>query len=285
MKGIEKLREKLPDYTGKRIYRFSIIAIVTFTCSLIFQIGADSLPRLLIQVPFMQFIAPFTPVLGPLLIVTIGLLIVYKFWRVREKQLEKFHDRAYQKSFKYVAVGIPMVFSVIAHSFIPLDLLVSFNRTRNLTWYLATPLTSLLPDAPVAFLYIRLILFLIFFLIGVNVMIKTLKVFGIDYMALVYVYYPSESKLQNHEIYSILRHPTYHALALLCIGNIFLRFSIYSIIYFLIFMIGINIHLKYVEEKELISRFGDSYRKYRKEVPAFFVKLKDLKKYFRFILR
>ena len=113
---------------------------------------------------------------------------------------------------------------------------------------------------------------------------KTLKVFGIDNMALVYVYYPEESNLQNHEIYSILRHPTYHGLMLISIGSIFLRFSIYSIIYFIIFIVGINIHLKFVEERELIKRFGDSYLNYKKTVPAFLVKVRDLKKYYHFII-
>ncbi|MFX1305028.1 MAG: methyltransferase family protein, partial [Promethearchaeota archaeon] len=86
-----------------------------------------------------------------------------------------------------------------------------------------------------------------------------------------------------HEIYSILRHPTYHTLMLFSIGSIFFRFSIYSIIYFLIFIIGINIHIKFVEERELIKRFGEQYIKYKKNVPALFVRFKDLKKYLSFI--
>jgi hypothetical protein len=44
-------------------------------------------------------------------------------------------------------------------------------------------------------------------------------------------------------------------------------------------------HLKYVEEKELIQRFGQGYKKYRENVPAFFVKLKDLKKYFSILCK
>ncbi|GAH80821.1 unnamed protein product, partial [marine sediment metagenome] len=63
-----------------------------------------------------------------------------------------------------------------------------------------------------------------------------------------------------------------------------LRFAIYSVIYFLIFLVGMKIHLKLVEEKELIERFGEQYKKYRENVPAFFVKLKDFKKYFSILL-
>jgi protein-S-isoprenylcysteine O-methyltransferase Ste14 len=116
-------------------------------------------------------------------------------------------------------------------------------------------------------------------------MSKTLKAFGIDYMGLVYIYYPEDSTLQNHEIYSILRHPTYHSLMLLSIGGIFLRTSIYSIIYLIIFLIGFNIHTKFIEEKELIERFGEEYKKYKEKVPAFFVRVRDLKKYFSFVFK
>ncbi|MFX1452514.1 MAG: hypothetical protein ACFFCM_16880, partial [Promethearchaeota archaeon] len=62
-------------------------------------------------------------------------------------------------------------------------------------------------------------------------------------------------------------------------------FSMYSILYFLIFLIGINIHLKFVEEKELIERFGEDYIKYKKMVPALFIRFKDLKKYFSIIFK
>jgi len=34
------------------------------------------------------------------------------------------------------------------------------------------------------------------------------------------------------------------------------------------------IHIHFVEEKELMDRFGDSYREYRNENPAFFIPLK-----------
>jgi protein-S-isoprenylcysteine O-methyltransferase Ste14 len=72
---------------------------------------------------------------------------------------------------------------------------------------------------------------------------------------------------------------------LLCIGGIFLRTSIYSIIYLIIFLIGFNIHIKFIEEKELIERFGKEYKKYKEKVPAFFVRVRDLKKYFSFVFK
>jgi len=285
MKGMDKLREKLPDYRGKRIYRFIVIGFIVFFCSLILQLLLDSLPRLFLHLTFLQILSPLTPIIGSLLLVIFGFLIISNFWRIRDKQLIKFGERAYQKSFRYVVFGIPMLFSVIVHSYFPSDFLVSYNTTRSLSWYLGNPISDFFDNITVCFFYLRLSLFLIFFIMGLIVIRKSLKIFGIDYMALVYVYYPEESALQNHDIYAILRHPTYHGLALLFIGSIFLRFSIYSIIYFIVYLIGINIHLKFVEEKELIERFGEIYRIYKKNVPALFVKLRDLKKYFHFIIK
>jgi protein-S-isoprenylcysteine O-methyltransferase Ste14 len=285
MKGIDKLREKLPDYQGKRIYWLISATPLIFLFSIGFQLLLDSSPRLFPDIIILQILAPFMPILGSLIVLTVGLIIVYNIWRVREKNLNKYQERAYQKSFKFIVIGIPMVISVIIHTFFPTDFIKSYQDRNSISWYLANGFINFFDTFSEIFFYLRLILFFFFLFLGMAVINRALKIFGIDYMGLVYLYYPQESKLQNHEIYSVLRHPTYHTLMLWSIGSLFLRCSIYSIAFFLIFMIGINIHLKYVEEKELIERFGDSYRKYKKEVPAFFVKWRDLKKYFKFIFR
>lgn len=285
MKGVEKLKEKLPDYQGKRIFKFIIIAAIMIISSLIFQLVADSLPRILIEVPFLQVLAPLTPIFGSLVIVIIGFMLVYSFWRNKEKYLKKYGELAYQKAFKFVVTGVPMVITVVIHSFFPSDFIVPYQDNQNLSWYLGTPILEIFFGFSIVFFYIRMALWIIFVGLGMAVVRRALEIFGIDYMGLVYVYYPNESTLQDHEIYSILRHPTYHTLLLFSIGSIFFRFSIYSIIYFLIFIIGINIHLKFVEEKELIQRFGEQYIKYKENVPAFLVRFKNLKKYFRIIFR
>jgi len=284
MKGIDQLRKKLPDYQGRKIRVFVVIAIIVFVTSLLFQSVLDSIPRIFRSIDILQIIAPLSPIIGPLIIISIGFSVVRKFWRVRDKYLSKYGIKAYQKAFKFVAIGIPMLFSVIAHSFIPNDLIATYRFDDTLTHYLGVPISGLILGFPSYIFYIRLGLSILFVGLGIIVIFKALHFFGIDSMALLYVFYPEESTLQNHEIYSILRHPTYHGLMLISIGSIFFRFSIYSVIYFLIFLVGINIHIKYVEEKELIQRFGGEYKKYRETVPAFFVRLKDVKKYFSILL-
>ena len=285
MKGLEKLRAKLPDYQGKKIFKFVIIFAIMVISSILFQLLMDSLPRIFINVSSLQVLAPFTPIFGSLIMLFIGFILIWTFWRSRDKYLSKYGELAYQKAIKFGVFGLPMVISVMIHSFFPIDLIVQYQDTYNISWYLGTPITDLLFNSSIIFFYIRLVLWIIFVGLGMAVIRKALKIFGIDYMGLVYVYYPDESTLQDHEIYSILRHPTYHTIMLFSIGSIFFRFSIYSIIYFIIFIIGINIHLKFVEEKELIQRFGDSYKKYKENVPALFVRFRDLKQYFSIIFK
>ena len=285
MKGLDKLKEKLPDYQGTKIRKFLVVAFIVFISSLLFQLIADSLPRFFRNIVILQILAPFFPILGSIIILSIGFTLVHSFWRVRDKYLSEFGELAYQKAFKFIVTSIPMIISVTVHGFFPSDFLVPFNDSQNLNWYLAYPILDLFFNFSIISLVIRLLFFFSLFSFLLVFMSKTLKAFGIDYMGLVYIYYPEDSTLQNHEIYSILRHPTYHSLMLLSIGGIFLRTSIYSIIYLIIFLIGFNIHLKFIEEKELIERFGEGYKKYKEKVPAFFVRVKDLKKYFSFVFK
>ena len=285
MKGLEKLKEKLPNYQGKRLLRFMIIVAIIILSSLAFQLFVDSLPRIFSGVTLLQTIAPLTPIIGSLIILIIGFILVYSFWSSRDNFLNIYGDLAYQKAFKFVVTGVPMVITVIIHSFFPTDFIVPYQDNQNLSWFLGTPITEILLPPSIICFFIRLSSCVLFVGLGMAVVRKALKIFGIDYMGLVYVYYPDESTLQDHEIYSILRHPTYHTLMLFFIGAMLLRSSIYSIIYFLIFIIGINLHLKLVEEKELIQRFGEQYIKYRENVPAFLVRFKDFKKYLSIIFK
>jgi protein-S-isoprenylcysteine O-methyltransferase Ste14 len=283
MKGIEKFKERLPDYQGKRIIKFIIIVIIVFISSIAFQLIMDSLPRIFRESNVLKILEPFTPIFGSLIVLTIGFSLVYSFWRMRNKYLEKIRTLAYQKAFKFVVTGIPMVISIVIHNFFSTDLIMPYQDNQSISWFLAIPISDIFFSFSVLFLSIRIVLFLVFFGLGVVVVRKALKIFGIDYMGLVYVYYPEDSTLQNHEIYSILRHPTYHSLMLFNIGSVFFRFSVYSFIYFIIFIIGINIHIKIVEERELIQRFGERYIKYKQSVPALFVRMKDLRKYLSII--
>ena len=112
---------------------------------------------------------------------------------------------------------------------------------------------------------------------------RAIQVFGVDYMAVVYLYFPEESHIQENEIYSVLRHPAYASLLIIALGGTFHTFTILSIAAFLAFLLGFYVHIYLVEEKELIQRFGDSYKSYQKKVPAFFIRPKDINIFLRFL--
>lgn len=133
-------------------------------------------------------------------------------------------------------------------------------------------------------LYVRILASLPFLIAGLLTIRQAIITFGIDYMMVVYVYYPKESKLQEHRIYSVLRHSTYFGLILIVAGGSLYRFSFYSMISFFLLVIGILCHLMFVEEKELIERFGESYLNYRKQVPAFLIKPSKIGLFIKFIL-
>ena len=282
-KGIEKLREKLPDYSGSKIYLFVLLVIITVASSMIFQLFFDSISRLFPGVLILQFLEPLTPPIGSIIVLLLGFLSVFTVWRNRAKYKGKYEEKAYQKALKFGAVGVTLVITVMIHSFLPFDVLAQYTENSTISVFLSTPIDELILGFTSIFFVVRIALSLFFLLLAFLTIYRAITVFGIDYMVLVYLYYPEESEIQESEIYSVLRHPTYHALLLWYTASLFFRFSIYSFAYFFIFFVGIKAHLKFVEEKELIQRFGEGYKNYRKEVPALHVRFRDLWKYFRFL--
>ncbi|MFX1460748.1 MAG: hypothetical protein ACFFBT_14895, partial [Promethearchaeota archaeon] len=76
MKGLEKLKEKLPDYQGKVKLIFLIVVFIVFLSSLTFQLIMDSLPRILGKVNILQVLELLTPIFGSLIVLTIGFILV-----------------------------------------------------------------------------------------------------------------------------------------------------------------------------------------------------------------
>ncbi len=205
-------------------------------------------------------------------------------WYNRDRLKAKYGQLSYQKIFLVGFGGVVIIFSIVVHSLIPfylwnLDFWSSFPFSifiSAITSYL-TPISLILG-------YMRVFLGVFFCVLGLFMFVRAIEVFGVDYMTVVYLYFPEESELQNHKIYSVLRHPTYSGIILLSLGSTIIYFTLYSIIYFLILYIGMYIHIHFVEEKELINRFGDSYKDYREKTPAFFVYPRNLIQFFKFIL-
>jgi protein-S-isoprenylcysteine O-methyltransferase Ste14 len=131
-------------------------------------------------------------------------------------------------------------------------------------------------------LWIRMILSFILLVLGMLTLRAALFTFGLDYMAVVYLFFPEESEVQQHEIYSVIRHPAYLSGVLLSAAGLFSRFSVYSILLFLLVYLVFRLQI-WKEEKELVERFGEGYNEYRKKVPALLVRPSKMKAYFRFL--
>ena len=221
--------------------------------------------------------------MGVLLMEIIGLLLVYQLWARRVSFKEKYGPLSYQRVVLAGFGGVSIILSLAVFN------VASFLIWRDPLWFnsslqiLVTPLTSLITNFELIFLILRYFFSFFFILLGLLIVIRAVQIFGVDYMAVIYLYFPEESEIQNHEIYSLLRHPAYSAAILISLGGLLINQNIYTIIFWIIYYLGFYIHIHFVEEKELVQRFGDSYLKYRKEVPAFFVKPKNYLRFLKFV--
>ncbi|MHA1266693.1 MAG: methyltransferase family protein [Candidatus Helarchaeota archaeon] len=276
LKGMEKFREKLPGYPGRRIFLFLIYVICSFLIGLVILISLDILPRLFPSITLLTVIEPFLPIIGVLLCEIIAFLCIFTVWHKRDKYKRKYKNLAYQRGIKFGIIGLPILFAIMVHFYIPLEVLPPTPPLNQLTITFSSSLFSFIPETASFDLIFRIIASLFFLILGALTIRCALFTFGIDYMAIVYLYYPEESEVQHHKIYSILRHPTYAAFLLICSGGLFARFSLYALIFFGLICTGLFFHIHFVEEKELITRFGNSYVEYKKSVPALIVRPRDI---------
>lgn len=268
IKGTEKFKEKLPSYSRRKIIIIPLIGLITAELSAIFLILMYLLPSLMPNIPLLVFIEPVLPIIGQGVMICLGFFFVSRVWRKREQLLNESRETAYQRGIIIGFVGIPMVMMSVLHRLFPIEYV----------WQPINPITQIFASS--LFHEEQLISFIMFIIglgviiIGFLIVIRALAVFGIDYMALVYIYYPDESELQDNQIYSVVRHPAYFALMLIALGGWIGYLSVYAFTSFILFILGINFHLKFVEEKELIERFGQEYLNYKKKVPIIVSPLK-----------
>jgi len=284
LKGVDKFREKLPGYEGSRIFFLPILALFSFLVGLLFMLFLDIASRLFPNSYFLFLIEPILPVIGPATCGIIGLVLVFQIWHKKDKLLKEYNELAYQKAFIFAIIGIPLFMAIIGHAYFPIEFLSSKSPVNEMTVVLNSSLLSFLTPISYFRLIVRVLGSVVLLILGLLTIFRVLFTFGIDYMGLVYLYYPEESEVQENEIYSVLRHPAYAGLLLISAGAIFARFSVYSIIFFTMILIGFLCHIWFVEEKELVDRFGTSFLEYRRQVPALIVKPKMLGKFFNFLI-
>ncbi|NHJ14168.1 MAG: hypothetical protein EAX95_10860 [Candidatus Thorarchaeota archaeon] len=282
LKGMDKLREKLPAYPGRRIFLLPIRGLFAAIIGYCFLILLDIVPRLFGSVEVLVPIEPFLPILGSLLMLVMAHILIGKLWRKRDEMKAKYGDLAYQRMIQTGVIGVFLVPPLVFHQFTSIRSLPPGTPVNPLTVQWSQSLLPLVGTPLFLDILLRVSFSGFFILLGALTVRSSILTFGIDYMTVVYLYFPEESEIQEHEIYSVVRHPAYFGGVLLGLAGLAFRFSVYSILIFLI-VYATFWYQTIREERELIQRFGDSFQEYRTRVPRLHISVRNIGKYFRFL--
>ena len=250
LKGIDILSKYIPELNSAHgklritLYAISLLALVTA-----YFIVTDNIPTWSID--------------SQIIIMSLGFLILSFFFSRKQHYKEKYKELAYRNAFvHFVMPGLALIFGAVAHAgymngpFVPIGWwTIAF---QVLGWY--------------------------WLCVGALLSFRSISIFGADNLALLYTYHPEESRIVDSSIYAILRHPIYASLLRICIGLALINGNANSIVFTFFMPLGFTGWIRLVEEKELIERFGQPYLDYRRRVPAFWPRLRDLGTFFKFLI-
>ena len=283
LKGMDKIREKLPGYSGKRLALLPLLMFGMAMLGLVFMLFLDILPRMLVQLSFLALIEPFLPIGGMAILLVIALWLVWGIWRKRIELQAELGELAYQRVIPRGISGIGLLFGCLIHMFVSVRSLPPGPPVNELTTLFSQSLLPLIGIPNEIEVPLRIVLGSFFVLLGLLTMRQAVLTFGLDYMIVIYLYFPDESEIQQREIYSIIRHPTYFAGILLGLSAVLFRMSVFTIIFFVLFYAAWRAQIS-VEEKELVERFGEGYSEYMERVPGLRIRPRDFGAYVRFLL-
>jgi protein-S-isoprenylcysteine O-methyltransferase Ste14 len=284
IKGLDNFRRKIPWFSGKKIAILPFFSVCMLTLAFLVYFVFESLPSM-IPLAENNLVLAFCPLIGVLIVEMVGFSLVWQMWFRRKSLKAKYGATSYQRIFLVGFAGITWILSISIKQFFPFYFLANDFWATSSMKVLATPLDTFFGSYGFAVVFFKFVIAIILLAFGLLMAVRAVQVFGIDYMVVLYLYFPEESKPQQNEIYSVLRHPAYSSALIVCLSGAFFTFTIFSFITYIIFLAGFYIHIHFIEEKELIQRFGNSYKTYRRKVPAFFVYPKDLRALFHFLLR
>lgn len=249
LKGIDKLRRHVPDLRSPRgfirvgLYLLGWILLVTY-----YFLLTDQIPTWSID--------------SQILIMALGFFFLALYFSRKEVYQLRYKGLAYRNAFAHFAVpGLGFIFAAVIHAA-----------------YMNGPLV---PRGWWTYLFI--IVGALLLISGVSLWLRSILTLGFDNLALLYVYFPLEGEMVKSSIYSILRHPVYAGVLQIGIGLALLNGNANALAFAFLMPLGFFGWIRLIEEKELIQRFGESYLEYRKQVPAFWPKLRDLRPFFNFI--
>lgn len=251
IKGLDQLRQHVPDLNSPLgALNFLMLPVSLFILITIFFNA-------------LSFLWPFWQLVAVILLGGLGFGLLYLFFRFKQEYKTRFGPLAYRQAARRFGLpGVMIIAAVVTRiRYLPGPTIL------RLGWDLALPALGWM-----------------FVAVGVLLGIRVLQIFGVDNLTMLYVYFPEESLLVNHEIYHIMRHPAYAAVQLVTFGLALLNGSWEALICALIFCLGLWGWVLLVEEKELVQRFGSTYAEYRRRVPAFRPRLRDLRRFFGFLI-
>lgn len=205
----------------------------------------------------------YAPIVTQFIIVFLALVGLGCFYTFKKKLLSyNTPTDAYRKAFFCFHVTfIPFVYMGAIHSyFINRPLIIDEK------WF-----------------YLRYCFVAYLLLTGVILHIRARKLFGLDNLFMYYVYHPNESNLVESVIHKIIRHPVYSAMNRIAWAGAFFSGSWVAFAVSFLFTCNQICWLNFYEEPELINRFGQSYKEFKKRTPALYPKLKDYRKFIKFL--
>lgn len=283
IKGWDQWRSKLPGYQGPRVVALPLLLIGSVITGQAYLLALELLP-VYRRGGLVTALEPLLPVIGTVTVLLAGFLSISRMWTRREQYLAESRETAYQRALPFGLVGLGFVFTSILNGFVPVYQMSSGALTHPLSVVLATPLPDFIPGIDSFGRGLQAWLGLVVFGFGWVQAIRSVQTFGMANAMLVYLYYPEESEMEDHAVYSVIRHPIYTGWLLWMAGGAMFRLSMYGLLDLGLFVIALIIWLRRVEEPELIERFGDEYRAYRNDVPAFIPRPGTLTDYVAFLL-
>lgn len=180
------------------------------------------------------------------IVIGLGLALITGMILGHKSLKKRWGERAFSIAFRWLAIpGLTLVLSGVAHfAFIEGQQIVP----RECAF------------VPGAYLLIT----------GALLWVRAVMVFGVDNLSLLYIYFPGEGQLVNADIYNLIRHPVYSAVLRIALALVLFRGSALALFAGVMSLLSMRAWVYFVEERELLERFGADYEQYRTSTPAFF---------------
>ena len=284
LKGFAQFQRKAPAFAGKRFAILILLILLMLALGLSWMSWIYRLPGTLQPPQNTSFLAGLSPLFGYLMLGLVGFSGASQMWLWRKRLKKRYGAGSYQRILPVGLGGTILVASLGLSLFLPLFLNLPGLWKNSSLAVMITPLDTLLGLSAWIGALVRGLLALVLTLLGLGMAIRSVTTFGFDYMTVVYLYFPEESQVQSHAIYSALRNPMYAGMLVVGLGGAFAACTLYSFLLFALFLLMFYLFVHFVEEPELVERFGESFNDYRTKTPMFFVSPRNLPVLLRFIL-